>query len=218
MLCDHMACSAPGLPVPRFLLKSPQVRICCISDTIQSSHPLAPSSSASIFRSVRDFSSESSVHIRWPKYWSFNFSISPSNEYSGLISLKIDWFDLLAVQGTFRSLLQHQSSKVSILWRSSFFMVQLSQLYVTTGRTIALTLQTFVGRVMSLRFNTLSRFLIAGAVTSSDFTAAVTVCSDVRAQEKEICHHFHLLPFYCHAIETCRNMPHMSCVHRTRCM
>ena len=115
----------------------------------------------SIFPSIRDFSNESSVHIRWPKYWSFSFSISPSSEYSGLISLKIDWFDLLAVQGTFRSLLQHYSSKASILWHSAFFTVQLLQLYVTAGKTIVLTIWTFVGGVMSLLFNTLSRFVIA---------------------------------------------------------
>ena len=114
----------------------------------------------SIFPSIRDFSNESSVHIRWPKYWSFSFSASPSSEYSGLISLKIDWFHLLAVQETFRSLLQHHSSKASILWCSAFFIVQLSQSYVTTGKTTALTIQTFVGRVMSLLFNTLSRFVI----------------------------------------------------------
>ena len=112
-----------------------------------------------IFPSIRDFSSESSVHIRWSKYWCF--SISTSNEYSGLISLKIDWFGLLAVQGTFRSLLQHHILKASILWHSACFMVQRSQLYVTTGKTIALTIWTFVGRVMSLLFNTLSRFVIA---------------------------------------------------------
>ena len=107
---------------------------------------------------IRNFSSESSVHIKWPKYWSFSCSISPSSEYSGLISLKIDWFDLLAVQGTFRSLLQHHSSKASIFWLSAFFMVQLSQPYVTTGKTISLTIWTFVGKVMPLLFNTLSRF------------------------------------------------------------
>ena len=100
------------------------------------------------------FSNESAVHIRWTKPWSFSFSVSPSNEYSGLISLKIDWFDLLAVQGTFRSLLQHQSLKASILWHSAFFTVQFSPLYVTTGKTTAFTIQTFVGRVMSLLFNT----------------------------------------------------------------
>ena len=102
-----------------------------------------------------------SVRIRWPKYWHFSFSISPSSEYSGLISLKIYWFNLLAVQGTFRSLLQHHSSKVSILWHSAFFMVQVSQPYVTAGKTIALTTWTFVGRVMSLLFNTVPRFVIA---------------------------------------------------------
>ena len=109
----------------------------------------------SIFHSIRDFSNESSVHIRWLKYWSCNFSFSPSSEYSGLISLKIDWFDFLVVQGTFRCPLQHHSSKASILWRSAFFMVQFLQPYVTTGKTIALTIhRTFVVRVMSLPFNT----------------------------------------------------------------
>ena len=115
----------------------------------------------SIFPSIREFSNELSVRIRWPEYWRFSFSISPSSEYSGLISLKIDWFDLLAIQGTFRSLPQHHSSKALILWSSAFFMVQLSQPYVTTGKSIALTLQTFVSRVMSLLFNTLSRFVIS---------------------------------------------------------
>ena len=114
----------------------------------------------SIFPSIRDFSNESSVHLRWPKYLSFSFSISTSSEYSGLISLKIDGFELLAVQGTFRSLLQHHSSKASIFWPSAFITVQFSQLYVTTGRTIALTIQTFVIRVLSLLFNTLPRFVI----------------------------------------------------------
>ena len=115
----------------------------------------------SVFPNVRDLSNEPTVHIRWTKYWSFSFSISPSNEYLGLISLKFDWFDLLAVQGTLRSLLQHHSSKASILWCSAFFMVQLSQVHVTTGKNIALTIWTFVDRVMSLLFNTLSRFVIA---------------------------------------------------------
>ena len=113
------------------------------------------------FPSIRDFSNESTVHTRWPKYWSFSFSISPSNEYSELISLNIDWFALLAVQGTLRSLFQHHSSKASILWQSAFFTVQLSQHYLTTGKTIALTIQTFDSRVMYQLFNTLSRFIIA---------------------------------------------------------
>ena len=115
----------------------------------------------SIFPSIRAFSNESAVCIRWPKYWSISFSISSSNEYSGLISRKFDWFDLLAVQWILRSLLQHHSLKALILWRSAFFIVQLSELYVTTGKTIALTLWTFVGRVISLLFNTLSGFVIA---------------------------------------------------------
>ena len=113
----------------------------------------------SIFLSIRVFSNESALHIRWPKYWSFN--ISPFNEYSGLIFFSIDWFDLLAVQGTLKNLLQHHSSKVSILQRSAFFMVQLLHPYVTIGKTIALTMQTFVGKVMFLLFNMLSRFVIA---------------------------------------------------------
>ena len=115
----------------------------------------------SIFPSIRVFSNESVLCIRWPNYWSFSFSIRPSNEYSELISCRMDWLDLLAIQGTLKSLLQHHSSKASILQRSAFFMVQLSHPYVTTGKTIALTRWTFVGKVMPLLFNTLSRFVIA---------------------------------------------------------
>ena len=111
----------------------------------------------SIFPRIRNFSNESAIRIRWPKYWSFSYSISPSNECSGLISHKIDWFDLLAVQGTLMSLLQHHSLKISTLWHSAFFKVQQSQPYVTTGKTIALTIRTFIGRVMSLLYNTLLR-------------------------------------------------------------
>ena len=114
----------------------------------------------SIFPSIRVFSNESVLHIRWPKYWGFSFSISSSNEYSGLISFRMDWFDLLAVQGILKSLPQHHSSKASILQCSAFFIVQLSHPYVTTGKTIALTRQTFVGKVMSLLFNKLPRLVI----------------------------------------------------------
>ena len=114
----------------------------------------------SIFPSIRVFSNESALHIRWPKYWSFSFNTSPSNEHPGLISFRIDWLDLLAVQGTLKSLLQHHSSKASILWRSVFFIVQLSHPYMTTGKTIALTRRTFVDKVMSLLFNMLSRLVI----------------------------------------------------------
>ena len=115
----------------------------------------------STFPSIRAFPNESALHIRWPQYWSFSFSISPSNEYSGLISFRIDWFDLLAVQGILKSLLQHHNSKTSIPELSAFFMVQLSHLYVTTGKTTALTRWTFAGKVVSLLFNMLSMFVIA---------------------------------------------------------
>ena len=114
----------------------------------------------SIFPSIRVPSNESALHIRCPKYWSFSFNISPSNEHPGLISFRIDWLDLLAVQGTLKSLLQHHSSKASILWHSAFFTVQLSHPYMTTGKTIALNRQTFVGKVMSLLLNILSRLVI----------------------------------------------------------
>ena len=114
----------------------------------------------SIFPSIRVFSDESALHVRWPKYWSFSLNMSPSNEHPGLISFRMDWLDLPAVQGTLKSLLQHHSSKASILRRSAFFIVQLSHSYMTTGRTIALTRRTFVGKVMSLLFNMLSRFVI----------------------------------------------------------
>ena len=114
----------------------------------------------SIFPSIRIFSNESALRIRLPKYWSFSFSISPSNEYSGLISFRMDWLHLLAVQGTLKSLLQHHSSKASILWNSAFVIVQLSHPYLTIGKTIALTRQTFVNKVMSLIFNMLSRLVI----------------------------------------------------------
>ena len=113
----------------------------------------------SVFPSIRVFSNESVLRIRLPKYWSFNFSISLSNEYSALISFRMDWLDLLAVQGTLKCLLQHHSSKASIVWRSAFFIVQLSQPYTTTGKTIALTRRIFVGKVMSLLFNMLSRLV-----------------------------------------------------------
>ena len=114
----------------------------------------------SIPPSIRVFSSESTLHIKWPKYWSFSFSISPSKEHSGLISFSMDWLDLLTVQGTLRSLPQHHSSKASILQHSAFFTVQLSHPYMTTGKTIALTRRTFVGKVMSLLFNMLSRLVV----------------------------------------------------------
>ena len=128
---------------------------------MQPSHPLSfPSPPAFIFPSIRVFSNESALHIMWPKYWSFSFSICPSNEYSGLISFWMDWLDLLAVQGTLNSLLQHHSSKASVPWHSAFCIVQLSRLYMTTGKTIVLARWTFVRKVMSLLFNMLSRLVI----------------------------------------------------------
>ena len=123
----------------------------------------------SIFQSIRIFSSESILRIRWPKYWSFSFSISPSNEYSGLISFRMDWLDLLAVQGTLRSLLQHHSSKASVVRCSAFFIVQLSHPYMTTGKAIALTRQTIVGKVISLLLNMLSGLVIAFLPRSKRF-------------------------------------------------
>ena len=147
----------PGLPVHHRLLELTQTHVHRVSDAIQPSHPL---SSPSIFPSIRVFSSESVLHIRWPKYWSFSFSISPSKEHPGLISFRMDWLDLLAVQGTLKSLLQHHSSKASIPRCLAFFMVQLSHPHMTTGKTIALTRRAFVGKAMSLLLNTLSRLVI----------------------------------------------------------
>ena len=142
----------------------------------------------STFPSIRVFSNEPVLHIRWPKDWSFSFSISPSNKYSGLISFRIDWFDLCAVQGTLKSLLQQHSTKTSILWDSVFFMVQHSHPYMTAGKTIALTRQIFVSKVMSLLFNMLSRFVIAFLPRrkSLNFMAAVTTCSDFGAPQNKV--------------------------------
>ena len=152
----------------------------------------------SAFPSIRDFSKESVLRIRCPKYWSFSISISPFNEYLGLISLRIDWLDLLAVQGTLKSLLQHHSSKASILWHSAFFIVQLSHPYMTTGKTIALTRRTFVDKVMSLLFNMLSRLVMAFLPRRKllNFMAAVTICSDFGTQENKVYHCFHCFPIY----------------------
>ena len=157
-LCDPVVCSTPGLLVLNISWSLPKFMSTAL--VMPSSHLilwcpvlLLPS----IFPSIKDFSNDLAVCIRWPKYWSFSFS--PSNEYSGLISLKVDWFVLPAVQGTLRNLLQHHSLKASILQHSAFFMVQLSQLYMITGKTIALTLWTTISKVMSLLFNTLSRFV-----------------------------------------------------------
>ena len=160
-LCNPMNHSTPGLPVHHQPRSSPK---------LMSIEPVMPSSHLILCRpllllppiptSIREFFNESTLHMRWPKYWSFSFSVIPSKEHPGLISFRMDWFDLLAVQGTLKSLLQHHSSKASILRHSAFFIVQLSHPYVTTGKTIALTRRTFVGKVMSLLFNILSRLVI----------------------------------------------------------
>ena len=159
-LCYPMACRSPGFPVHHQLSELAQTHVHRVDDPIQPSHHSPLLLQPSIFPSIRFFSSESVLHIRWPKYWSFSFSISPSNEYSGLIFFRMDWLDLLAVQGTLKSLLQHHSSKASILPYSAFFAVQLSRRYMTTGKTIALTSRTFTGKVMSLLFNMLSMLVI----------------------------------------------------------
>ena len=151
-----MNCSTQGLPVHHQLLEFTQTQVHRVRDAIQPSHPCHPLLLVPpIPPSIRVFSNESTLHVRWPKYWSFSFSIIPSKEIPGLVSFRMDWLDLLAVQGALKSLLQHQSSKASILRRSAFFTVQLSHPYMTTGETIALTRRTFVGKVMSLLFNML---------------------------------------------------------------
>ena len=160
-LCNPMDHSMPGLPVHHNSWNLP--KLMPIEWVMPSNHLILcylllflPS----IFPSIRVFSNKSVLHIRWPNYWSCGFSISPSNEYSGLISLRMGWLDILVVQGTLKSLLQHHSSKESIIWHSAFFIVQLSHPYMTTGKTIALTRWTFVGKVMSLLYNMLSRLVV----------------------------------------------------------
>ena len=156
-----MNCSTPGLPVHHQLLEFTQTHVPQVGDAMQPSHPLSPPSLLPPSPpSIRVFTNESTLHVRWPKYWSISFSISPFNEHKGLISFRMDWLDLHAVQGTLKSLLQHHSSKASVLRHSAFFTVQLSHPYMTTGKTRALTRQTFVGKVMSLLFNMLSGLII----------------------------------------------------------
>ena len=183
-------------PIPRACSNSCPLSWWCHPTIIILCHPLLLLSS--IFPRIRVFSNESVLCIRWPNYWNFSFSISPSNEYSGLISFRMDWLDFLAVQGILKSLLQHHSSKASILLHSAFFTVQLSHPYMTTGKTIALTRWTFVGKVMSLLFNSLSSFVIAFLPRSKslNFMAAVTICSDFGAQESKVCHCFIFFPIY----------------------
>ena len=170
------------------------IKLLMLSNHLTLYHPLLLP--PSVFPSIRVFSSESVLHIRWPKYWSLSFSISPSNEYPGLITFRINWLDLLEVQGTLKSLLQHHSSKASMLQCSAFFIVQLSYPYMTTGKTIALTIRTFVSKVISLLFNMLSRLVIAFLLRSQGSFNFVAVRSDFGAQEYKICHSFYFFPFY----------------------
>ena len=160
-LCDPMDHSTPGIPVHHnswSLSKFMSIELVMPSNHLILCYSLLLL--PSIPPSIRVFSNESALHIRWPKYWSFRFSISPSNEHTGLISLRMDWLNLLSVQGTLKSLFQHHSSKASILRSSAFFIVQLSHPYMTPGKTIVLTRWTFVGKVMSMLFNMLSRLVI----------------------------------------------------------
>ena len=194
-LCATPWTAAPGFPVHRQLQELAQTHVHQVGDAIQPSHPLLLL--ASIFPSIRVFSYESVLCIRWPKYWSFTFSISPSNEYSGLISFRIDWLDLLAVQGTLKSL-QHHISKASIIWGSDFFMVQLSHPYMTTGKPIALTRWNFVGKVTSLLFNMLSRLVIDFLPRSKHHLISwlKSPSAVILEPKKVICHCFHCVPIY----------------------
>ena len=172
-----MNCSTPGLPVDHQLMEFTQAHVRWVSDAIQPSHSLSsPSPPAPIPPSIRVFSNESARCMRWPNYWRFSFSVSPSNEHSGLISFKMDWLDLLAVQGTLKSLFQHHCSKASILRCSAFFTVQLSHPYMTIGKTIALTRWTIVGKVTSLLFNMLSRLVITFLPRSERLLIYVCTC------------------------------------------
>ena len=158
-----MDCSTPGLPVHHQLPESIQTKPVSIESVMPSNHLLLGRPLLclpSILLSIRVFSNELAIHIRWPNYWSFSFTISPFNEHSGLIFFRMDWLDLLAVQETLQSLLQHHSSKASVIWCPAFFIVQLLHPYMTTGKIIALTRQTFVDKVMSLLFSMLSRLVI----------------------------------------------------------
>ena len=160
--CDSMSHTMPGLPVHQQLLEFTQTHVHQVSDSIQPSHPLSsPSSPGPIPPSIRVFYNESTLRMRWPRYWSLGFKISPSSEHPGLISFRMDWLDLLAVQGAITSLLQYHSSKASILWHSAFFTVQLSHPYKTTGKIIALTRRTFAGKARSLILNMVSRLVIS---------------------------------------------------------
>ena len=196
-----MNCSVPGLPVPHQLPEFTQTQV--IEAVMSSSHlilcrpllllpPIPPS--------IRVFSNESALRMRWPKYWSFSFSISPSKEHPGLISFRMDWMDLLEDQGTLKNLLQHYSSKASILWCSVFFTVQLSHPYMTTGRIIALTRRTYVGKVMSLLFNMLFRLIITFLPRSRRLLISwlKSPSTVILEPPKIVSHCYHCFPFISH--------------------
>ena len=191
--------SMPGLPVHHQLPEPTQIHGHWVGDTIQPSRPLLSPSPPALNLSQHQglFKWVSSLH-QVAKYWSCSYKISPTNEHPGLISFRMDWLDLLVVQGTLKSLLQHHSSKASILQSSAFFTVQLSHPYMTTGKNIALTRRTFVDKVMSLLFNMLSRLVITFLPRSNrlNFMAAITICSDFGAQKTKISHCFHCLTIY----------------------
>ena len=199
---QHARLPSPSLP------ELAQTHVHRVDDNIQQSLCRSLLLLPSILPRIRVFSDESVLPIRWPKYWSFSFSISPSNEYSGLISFSIDCFDLLAVQATLKSLLQHHSSKASILWHSAFFIVQLLHPYVTTGKTIALTRWTFVGKVMSLLFNMLSRLVIAFLPRSKHLLISWLQSLSAVILEPffetlffyKASHCFHCFPIFCHEV------------------
>ena len=192
--------STPGLPVHHQFPESTQTYVHRVGNAIQPSRPLSSPSPPALNPSQHQglFQWVSSLLTHWPRYWSFSFSISPSNEHPGLISLRMDWLDLLAVQGTLKSLLQHHSLEASTFQHSAFFIVQLSHPYRTIGKTIALTRQTFVGKVMSLFFNMLPRLVITFLPRSKclNFMAAITICSDFGAQKNKVSHCFHCFPIY----------------------
>ena len=188
-LCDPMDCTMPGLSVHHQLPEFTQTHVHWVGDAIQ----------PSIVPSIRVFANESVLHITWPKYWSFSFSISSSNEYSGLISFRMDWLNLLAVQGTLKSLLQHHSSKASIIQCSAFFVFQLSHPYMTTGKIIALTRQTFVGKVISLLFNMQSRLVITFLPKSKHLLISwlqSPFAVILEHKKNKVCHFFHYFPIY----------------------
>ena len=191
--------SLPGFSVFHCLPEFSQTHVHRIDDAINHlilCHPilLLPS----IFPNIRVFSKDSAPRIRWPKYWSFSFSISPSNAYSGLISFRMDWFDLLADQETLKSLIQHHNSKASILWHSAFFMVQISYTHITTRKTITLTRRIFAGKVMSLLFNTLFRFVKAFLPRSKHLLISwlQSLSAVIWEAKKIVCHCFHCFPIY----------------------